>query len=143
MSQKKSCNYTSIGGQALIEGIMMRGPKMSAMAVRDPAGKIVLEEWATSAKELPKIAKLPLVRGMINFIISMKTGYKCLMRSAEIAMPEEESADAPKSEADKKKESAAMGAAAGIGGVLGVVLAVVLFMWLPSQLFSWIAGAVP
>ena len=142
-NDNKSCKFTSIGGQALIEGIMMRGPEVSAMAVRNPAGEIVLEKWKTTTSNRAKILRLPIVRGMFSFIDSMKTGYKCLMRSAEIAMPEEEDPNKPKTAAEKKKESAALGVAAGIGGVLGVALAVVLFMWLPVQLYSLIAGAVP
>ena len=81
---------TSIGGQALIEGIMMRGPKHTAMAVRDPDGTIILEKWETKASTRAKIFKLPIVRGVFNFIDSMRVGYKCLMRSAEIAGLEEE-----------------------------------------------------
>ncbi len=142
-NENQSCKMTSIGGQALIEGIMMRGPEVSAMAVRDPQGEIVLEKWKTTVSDRPKFTKLPFIRGMFNFIESMKTGYRCLMRSAEISMPEEDDPNKPKTENEKKKESAAIGVAAAIGGVLGVALAVVLFMWLPSQLFSWLSGAVP
>ncbi|MBQ8849933.1 MAG: DUF1385 domain-containing protein [Clostridia bacterium] len=86
---KNECKKTSIGGQALIEGIMMRGPKYTAMAVRDPNGKIVLEKWRTQEKPAPKIAKLPVIRGVYGFISSMITGYKSLMRSAEISGLEE------------------------------------------------------
>ena len=50
---KSGCKYTSIGGQALIEGIMMRGPKKSAMAVRNPAGEIVLESWENETSKRP------------------------------------------------------------------------------------------
>ena len=97
---------TSIGGQALIEGIMMRGPKKSAMAVRNPQGEIVLEKWDTQSKKLPKIAKLPIIRGVVNFILSMSAGYKCLMRSAEIAGLEEalDEAKAEKEPSEKKKK---------------------------------------
>lgn len=142
MAKKEKCcsKYTSIGGQALIEGIMMRGPVLTAMAVRNPQGEIVLEKWDTQGKKLPKIAKLPIIRGVIGFITSMTVGYKALMRSAEIAMPEE---NENATEAEKKKESAIMGIAAAIGGVLGVVLSVVLFLYLPSFLYSLIAKAVP
>lgn len=80
---------TSIGGQALIEGIMMRGPKVTAMAVRNPQGEIVLEKWETQAVSKSKLARLPLIRGVFGFINSMVFGYKCLMRSAEIAGLEE------------------------------------------------------
>ncbi len=136
----QSCRKkTSIGGQALIEGIMMRGPEKSAMAVRNPAGEIVMEEWETGGANRPKILKLPLIRGVFGFIDSMKTGYACLMRSAEIAMPEEEG-DKPMTEEDKKKESKLVALAAGIGGVLGVVLCMALFVYLPVLLFDLVKG---
>ena len=80
-----SAKKTSIGGQALIEGIMMRGPKMTAMAVRNPEGEIVLEKWETSTKKVPAILKLPIIRGVYGFVASMTAGYKALMRSAEIS----------------------------------------------------------
>lgn len=64
---------------------MMRGPKYSAMAVRDPDGEIVLEKWENKTGKTPKVFKLPVVRGMYNFIGSMVVGYKSLMRSAEIS----------------------------------------------------------
>lgn len=81
---------TSIGGQALIEGIMMRGPKYSAMAVMNPEGEIVLEKWENPDAKRPKVCKWPFVRGIFNFVDSMRAGYKALMRSAEIAGLEEE-----------------------------------------------------
>lgn len=140
MKNENKTNFTSIGGQALIEGIMMRGPKESAMAVRDPHGKIVLEKWENDSSNRPKICKLPFVRGIFNFYDSMKVGYRCLMRSADIAMPEDEK---EKTESEKKKDSALMTAAMGIGAVLGVLLSVGLFIWLPSQLFQFVAKKVP
>ena len=104
---KALCNVrkTSIGGQALIEGIMMRGPKKSAMAVRDPKGEMVIEEWENKVPKRPKICKWPIVRGVFGFIDSMTAGYKCLMRSAEISFDEEaeEAKEAEKKKAKKKK----------------------------------------
>ena len=76
---------TSIGGQALMEGIMMRGPKRTAMAVRNPKGEIVLEQSETRGIKRPKICRLPIIRGIFGYIDSMTVGYKALMRSAEIA----------------------------------------------------------
>ncbi len=81
---------TSIGGQALIEGIMMRGPKRTAMAVRNPAGEIVLEEWETVGTKRSRVFRFPFIRGIFNFVDSMRFGYKCLMRSAEISGFEQE-----------------------------------------------------
>ncbi|MCQ2354601.1 MAG: DUF1385 domain-containing protein [Clostridia bacterium] len=74
---------TSIGGQALLEGIMMRGPKKTAIAVRGTDGEITIETEPTSAG--PKgAAKIPILRGVVNFVFSMICGYKALMRSAEL-----------------------------------------------------------
>ena len=132
---------TSIGGQALIEGIMMRGPEMTAMAVRNPEGEIVLEKWPTKSTFKGKFFKLPIIRGVFNFIDSMRFGYKCLMRSAEIAGLEDE-------EPKKDGKSGGIGQVGMnilmvISSILGVLLAVVLFMWLPVQLYSWVEDAVP
>ena len=93
---------TSIGGQALMEGIMMRGPKTTAMAVRNPRGEIVLETFPTVAKSRPAICRWPIIRGIVGFIDSMSVGYKCLMRSAEIAGLEELEAEMEKEKAAKK-----------------------------------------
>ena len=166
---------TSIGGQALIEGIMMGGPKRSAMAVRDPEGNIVLEKWDNKITRRAKIFKLPIIRGVFNFVDSMVSGYKCLMRSAEIAGLEDEepkkkkkktqtevaveseavneaaSESAPEAEAESKKEkdgkdgsnSALMTGIMLIATVLGVVLAVFLFIMLPTFIFGWIAKLLP
>ena len=101
--QAECAKKTSIGGQALIEGIMMRGPKMSAMAVRNPEGEIILEKWATETKKRSSFFRLPIVRGIFNFIDSMTAGYKSLMRSAEIAGLEEE---APKKDKKNTETSA-------------------------------------
>ena len=138
MKKEKLCNIrkTSIGGQALIEGIMMRGPKKSAMAVRDPRGEMVLEKWDNDLSKRPKILKLPIIRGVVGFIDSMTAGYKCLMRSAEIAIEEE-------TEKDKKGSGAGFGILMGIASVLGVVLAVLLFIMLPSFVYGWLERLLP
>ena len=73
---------TSIGGQAVIEGIMMRGPERTSLAVRIPDGSIDVETWKT-----PKITvwykKALFIRGVFNFVDTMRLGYKCLMKSAD------------------------------------------------------------
>lgn len=107
---KCPCKKTSIGGQALMEGIMMRGPKKTAMAVRNPEGEIVLEVSANSTKT-PVIAKIPVVRGVYNFAMSMIQGYKCLMRSAEISGLEEAEEEMRREKEAKKAAKAAKKAA--------------------------------
>lgn len=131
---------TSIGGQALIEGIMMRGPETTAMAVRHVSGKIIIEEWETAGKNKPRFMRLPFVRGIFNFIDSLRFGYKCLMRSAELSGLEEE-----EEEKDKKKgvSPQLMNFLMALSAVLGVAVAVVLFVWLPAFLFRGLCKAAP
>ena len=81
---------------------MMRGPKYTAMAVRDPQGKLILEKWRTSEKEPPKWAKIPVIRGVYGFVSSMITGYKSLMRSAEISGLEEAEEELRREKEEKK-----------------------------------------
>ncbi|MBE7024919.1 MAG: DUF1385 domain-containing protein [Ruminococcaceae bacterium] len=138
MKQEKQAHKTSIGGQALIEGVMMRGPKTTAMAVRNPEGEIVLEKWDTPANKKAKIFKLPFIRGIFNMVDSLRFGYKCLMRSAEIAGLEEE-----ENEQDEKKNKFIMGILMVFSVVLAVFLSVGLFIYLPSLLFKLLANAVP
>ena len=92
MAENKSCAFrTSIGGQALIEGILMRGPEKQAIVVRDQEGNLVekVEELKLIKDRYP-ILGLPLVRGTVNFLAAMVNGVKALMYSAEF-YPEEES----------------------------------------------------
>ena len=77
MSEKK---MTSIGGQAIIEGVMMRGPHKIAMAVRKPDGEIIVEEKPNKSHKI--ISKIPLVRGVFTFFESMIIGVQALMFSA-------------------------------------------------------------
>lgn len=135
---KQSTHKTSIGGQALIEGVMMRGPKTTAMAVRNPEGEIVLEKWPTPGNDRAKFFKLPFVRGIFNMIDSLRYGYKCLMRSAEIAGLEE-----VEDEKNEKKNQFIMGVLMVVSVVLALFLSVGLFLYLPSLLYKLLAGAVP
>lgn len=141
--QEQVMKKTSIGGQALIEGVMMRGPHKTAMAVRHTSGEIREEAWDNPANSRPGWTKWPFVRGIFTFVDSMRWGYKCLMRSAELSGLEDE-ADAEKADKKKqKKQSAMMNALMIVSSVLGVALAVVMFMWLPIQLFSWLTHLWP
>ncbi len=90
---------------------MMRGPKKTAMAVRDPNGEIVIEDWENETKERAKITKWPFFRGVFNLIDSMSLGYKCLMRSAEISGLEEAEAELAREKEEKKRQKAAKKAA--------------------------------
>ncbi len=151
INDKCACaRKTSIGGQALLEGIMMVGPKRTAMAVRDPEGNIVLEEWENKQPKHAKLRKIPVLRGVLNFISTMKMGYKALMRSAEIAMPEEMEEEKQQKKQKKQKEgkqdkgdSVLMGVVMTIASVLGVVISVGLFIMLPTFIFDWCSKIMP
>lgn len=127
---------TSIGGQALIEGVMMRGPKKTAMAVRHTSGNIVTEEWELDTDSKPSFWKLPFFRGVYNLVDSLRFGYKSLMRSAVLAGLEEEEQDEPQTAGQK----AVMTVMMVISMVIGVALALGLFMYLPSFLYNCMAN---
>ncbi|MCI8590394.1 MAG: DUF1385 domain-containing protein [Clostridiales bacterium] len=133
---------TSIGGQALIEGIMMRGPEITAMAVRNPEGEIIVETEPTVSSKAPRILKLPLIRGVYNMVMSFKLGYKYLMRSAEIAGLEDLETEKPAKE-NEKNNKWIMSIIMVIATVLGIGLAVGLFMLLPVKLFEWMRMLFP
>lgn len=128
--------YTSIGGQALIEGILMKSPEKTALAVRMPNGEIDLSYInGKSLREKYKILNLPVVRGVIAFAESMINGYKAMMLSAEKSGFTDLEEEKPK---DEKKQNALVNTVMVIGSVLGVLLAVVLFMYLPRLFVSGI-----
>ncbi len=88
---------TSIGGQAVIEGVMMRGPKLTALSVRMPDQSISTEVWDTPNSN-KWYKKTPFIRGVFNFVESMTDGYKSLMKAAEKAGLDEEAEDQSKFE---------------------------------------------
>ena len=109
-NESASCpmKKTSIGGQALLEGIMMRGPKKSAMDVRRPDGEMVIEVEDLKSANRKGFFKWPVVRGVVNFIDSMAVGYKATMRSAELSGLDEAIEEEEREKAAKKaaKEAA-------------------------------------
>ena len=105
---------SKIGGQALIEGIMMLGPTTGAMACRLPDGTIDLETWEeNNGKNAPWYKKTPLVRGCTNFVTSLVKGYKYMMKSAEKQIPEDEEDEKDKKEKKKDKTESVTEAVTG------------------------------
>lgn len=156
---------SKIGGQALIEGIMMLGHEKGAMACRLPDGTVDLEIWdENNGKKAPWYKKTPFIRGCFNFVSSLIKGYKYTMKSAEKQMTEEEkaaeeakrakksgnvvlvddnaevnlAADEKESDDDEKLSSAAFDIIMVIGSVLGVGIAMGLFIFLPKFLVGLI-----
>ena len=143
-TEKKSCgcskkNYTSIGGQALLEGILMRGPNADCIAVRLPDGSIDTKVTETGGKKRVW-KKIPVLRGIIAFIQSLVTGYKALMYSAEKSG--EVTSEEEMSKFDKwLSERLGDGVMTAIGVVslmLGLFLSLLLFKFLPMAAVSGI-----
>ena len=145
MSNNKSCKMTRIGGQALIEGIMMKGVSKGAMAVRMKDGGIDVETW--DIKSAKWYNKAPFIRGSINFITSMIEGYSCMMKSAEKSgMLDEDGNEEPskfEKWLDEKLGDKLTGVIMAIAMVIGVALAVFLFAFLPTLIYDLIEKAVP
>lgn len=128
---KNSSKYTSIGGQALIEGIMMKSPKKTALAVRHSDGGIeICEVEEHSLRQKYKFFALPVIRGVVAFLESLITGYKTMTLSAEKSgYLDETDEDTGETKGVSKALMAGIMTAAS---VLAVGICVVLFFWLPS-----------
>lgn len=138
MSKKSNeCCKISVGGQALIEGIMMQGPKGAAMSVRLPDGTIDTEKLEIKhLRDKFKPAGWPIVRGVFNMVESLLFGYKCMEKSAVKAGLDDDTNPEEMSKLDKWLSEhfgpKMMAVITGIAMVLGVLLAFVLFTYLPS-----------
>ena len=125
---------TMIGGQALIEGITMRGPKLDAVVVRTKEG---LKTEISTRKQRKKgsFATWPLIRGVVNFFDAQVCGVKALMRSADLSMEEEK---------EEKKESSDKlpKAAVGLAVALGIGMSVVLFFLLPMLIAGFLDNVI-
>lgn len=146
----KKTHKTSVGGQALIEGVMMQGPRGMATAVRKPDGEILTEYHTIKLlRNKNKFFNLPIIRGIFGFVESMIMGYKTLMYSAEVSGMEdfeEESMSKFERWLNDKMGEKLVSAVAAIGSVLGIVLAFILFFYLPVLVFNkaneWAGGAI-
>ncbi|MCL2077283.1 MAG: DUF1385 domain-containing protein [Oscillospiraceae bacterium] len=147
MSNKtKDAKICKIGGQALFDGIMMRGETKGAMAVRKKDGSIHVEEWELKKKKWYQ--KAPFIRGVFNFVIQMGDGYRYMMKSAEIsgAFDEDETSAEPgrfEKWLEEKFGDKLMSFIMVLGVVLGVALALLLFMFLPTWIFTGIKSLFP
>lgn len=147
MSEKKS-HITSVGGQALIEGIMMNGPKGAAMAVRKPDGEIQIElKEFKHLRDKCKIFGWPIIRGVVSFVESMLIGYKCLMESAEISgQLEEEEKPENMGKVDRwlteHLNEKVFAVLTGVATVIAFALCFVLFFYAPTKLFEFLRNLV-
>ena len=133
---KNEQHITSIGGQAVMEGVMMRGPYKTAVAVRKPDKEITVKIDENGVKTRAKFFKLPIIRGCVNFVDSLVIGMKALTYSAEFVDLEDEEESESKFDkwleeklGDKIKDVVIYVAVA-----LSIVMSVGLFMLLPAFL---------
>lgn len=135
-----SCFRTSIGGQALIEGILMRGPRQQAIVCRTKDGLVEKVEDVSLIRDKYPILRLPLLRGNVTFIESMVKGMQALTYSANL-IPLEEQGEPDK--LDKWIEEhfsfeKAQKIIIGLAVVLGIALSVFLFIFLPALIVGFI-----
>ncbi len=143
----KTKKITSIGGSALIEGIMMRGPKKNTVCVRTGKDELYTEDVTiTFLAQKAKIFKLPFFRGFAGLIDSMRLSYKSLMLSADKAVESVEIDEEPskfEKWLDEKFGDKLMKILMAFASVLGVALAIGLFFFLPSFLFDVSGSFIP
>ncbi|MBQ3969548.1 MAG: DUF1385 domain-containing protein [Clostridia bacterium] len=138
---------TSIGGSALIEGIMMRGPKKTTVAVRMSDHSIYTEDIDfKSIASKGKFFRLPLIRGFVSLVDSMRLSMKCLMLSADKAIEggaEEEEPSKFEKWAMEKFGDKFYNILMGFASFVGVVIAILLFFALPTFIFNMLAKVSP
>lgn len=131
---------TTIGGQAIIEGVMMRGPEKIAIAVRKPDNEIELKvEPVKSLAKRHKIFKLPFIRGVVGLIDALKIGTGALMYSAEFFEEEialDKEGNPKKSILEKIFKEKAADAEMTIAVIISLVLTIGIFMVLPNLITS-------
>ena len=148
MKKNSTKKITSIGGSALIEGIMMRGPKRTTVCVRTGENEIYSEDIAiTTIPSKCSLFKLPIFRGIAGLIDSMRLSYKSLMLSADKAIEageiEEEEPSKFEKWLDEKFGDKLVKVLMVISSIFGVAIAIGLFFFLPSFLFDLSANFIP
>ncbi len=130
----------SVGGQALIEGVMMKGPDKISMAVRKMDGEIIIKEESVSKIEKSKLVKIPIFRGVIALINSMVTGIKALTYSAQFFEEgyEEEEKSRLEKWIDKKFGDRADDIMIYISVALAIAMAILIFMIIPTFIINFL-----
>ncbi len=142
---KKKTNRTYIGGQAVIQGVMMRGKSAMTTVVRDDNGELHTEaRRIVPPEKRSRVFRIPFIRGVVSFVTSLVGGMQALMRSAEAVDVGEEEEPTKLSQWMKDKCKMTFGdLVTGIALIFGVALALVLFVWLPMLFTDLIATAAP
>lgn len=129
----KKKNVCGIGGQAVLEGVMMRGKNSYAIAVRNGEGEIVMESERPKVTDKKKKAlKIPVLRGIISFFDAFVSGLKITMRASEVFGEADEAPSKFEKWLAKTFKIDIMNVVLTVGGVLGIILAIALFVVLPQ-----------
>lgn len=142
----QACKRTTIAGQALIEGILMRGPKQTSIVVRKSDGELVNKIDPTGTMTHPGFCRWPLIRGVVNFWDSMKYGVSALTYSAEFFEEEDDGEEPGRLEAwlvGKFGEKAIDKAGMTLALALGVALPILLFILLPTLVAGLFGKGLP
>ena len=140
--KNQGCGFrTSIGGQALIEGILMRGPQRQAIVVRTEDGLVKKVEELHPIKDKYPVFGWPLIRGTVNFLSAMVNGVKALMFSADY-FPDDEAAQPSKFDRWLEKhvpEEKAQSLLTWVSVIAAVAMSLGLFLLIPSLLAGWLS----
>lgn len=132
-----TCRRNKVGGQAVIEGVMMKKGEEVSLAMRKEDGSVDVSKWSfISVRTKHKWLNIPILRGVIGFIESLILSFGTLNKSTEVLELEDDSAKKGKDTSDKKSGGGLTLMVSVISMILGVALAVLLFMWLPGTLTS-------
>ena len=142
MKREESCSARlgRVGGQAVLEGVMMKSGDRTALAVRDETGSVRTSvDTHTSVRKKYKFLNIPLLRGIVNFVETMILSYNTLMKSADM-LGIDDAAEDSKFEAwlRSKWGDKFMAVLMGIATVLGMVVGLGLFLYLPAFVTKWL-----
>ena len=144
---KNSCKITSIGGQALIEGILIRSDKKTAISTRIPDGTISTQYLECSnIKDRYKVFNIPFLRGIASFIDSMKIGYEALSISAQKSgVGDDNLTNTSKFDKwiEKKFGDKIIKLLMVVSSIFGIAVSVLLFFMLPTLIFNFIENLLP
>ena len=141
--RRKKTQRTYIGGQAVIQGVMMRGKRGMATVVRDDKGELHMEaKRIASPDKRWNWSRIPFLRGIISFVLSLYDGMKALFRSSEVAVAEDDDSSKLSAWLEEKWKVSGSDIITYIATIVGVALAVGLFVFLPNYLTKLIDEAV-
>ena len=133
--KKKKRICSTVGGQAVIEGVMMMGKTSYCTAVRDAKGEIQVEKKRIKrSASARRASKIPFVRGVVNMFGSLVRGMKALMRASQVYGSDENEPGRVEKWFNEKFKTSFMKVISVLGVILGIAIAVVIFMWLPRYL---------